>query len=594
MIVKEAKTGTTYTIEPPSRDTGNVKLVCPACSATHSPGKQRNKDLSFNLETKVGNCHRCGASFFKPTFKSEIKKTYVKPQWKNSTDIDDNVMKYLEGRKISQTTIRWNNLVSSGKEFIAGKERMTIQFNYWRNSELINIKYRDSEKNFKMFSGAELIFYNLDSIKGQTSVIVTEGEIDCLSLIECGFKSVVSVPNGAGASYDFLDNCIDDFAAAEKIIIAGDQDEPGYKLRDELARRFGIERCYKVDFSDCKDANEYHLKYGGERLREVIDKAEPFPIEGVFTSLDVKDELEALYFNGLPGGETVNIPEFDKLITWQPGRIYTVTGIPGHGKSEFIDFILTKLNVFKGWKPGYFSPENWPIELHASKIVEKITGKKCSQSSLGRNEFDEATQYMASNFYFILPEDDFTVDTILSRAGGLVARKGINVLVIDPYNRLEHKIPSGVSETHYISSFYDKLGNFAKRKNVMIILVAHPTKMKKENGKYEVPNLYDISGSANFYNKTDFGLTVYRDSMEQEITVHIQKVKFKHLGEPGACKFKYNINNGRFEVYNGFDVSWDNTSYFRRLSEKQNSAVSQKIEFKNIIDGTIDNSEPPF
>lgn len=586
MEVKETKSGQTYTINPPSNGSGNVKLVCPACVNTHSKGKQANKDLSFNLETRVGNCHRCRSSFYLPSPKREINKSYVRPMWKNTTEIDDKVIIYLEGRKISQATIRWNKLISSGKEFISGKESMTLQFNYWRTSDLINIKYRDAEKHFKMYKEAELIFYNIDSLKGSTTALITEGEMDCLSLIEAGFNPVVSVPNGAGASLDFLENCIDDFAGIERVIIAGDQDEPGYKLRDELARRLGIERCFKVDFSDCKDANEYLIKYGAEQLRLVIEAAEPFPIEGVFTSYDVKDELESLYFNGLEGGETIGIPEFDKLLTWQTGRVYTVTGIPGHGKSEFVDFILARLNVLRGWKPGYFSPENWPIELHVSKIMEKITGKRFSAETLNKNDFDDATRYMADNFYFILPEDDFTVDTILTRAAGLVSRKGINVLVIDPYNRLEHKIPSGMSETHYISSFYDKLGTFAKRKNVMVILVAHPTKMKRENGKYEVPTLYDISGSANFYNKTDFGLIVYRDMIEQETKVHIQKVKFKHLGEPGSCSWKYNINNGRYEPYHGFDPVWDNTSYFKRTPEPLKQTILKELEF--------DNNNPPF
>ena len=581
MVIKETKSGEIFNINPPAKEVGSIKLSCPSCSKTHSASKQKNKDLSWNLENKVGKCHRCGLSFYKPTLRSETKKVYTKPVWKNTTTLDNNVIKYLEGRKISQATIRWNNLVTSGKEFINGNEVMTIHFNYWRNSELINIKYRDGDKNFKMYKDAELIFYNLNSLRDQFSAIITEGEVDTLSLIECGLKSVVSVPNGAGASLDFLEGCIDDFAHIEKIIIATDQDEPGYKLRDELARRFNIERCYKVDFKDCKDANEYLVKYGAESLREVIDNAEPFPIEGVFTSIDVKEELESLYFNGLQRGETIGIKEFDDLLSWQAGRIYTVTGIPSHGKSEFIDFVLTRLNVFKGWKVGYFSPENWPIELHVSKLIEKITGKRCHAGLLNKAEFDETIQYIAENFYFILPEDDFNVDTILARAGGIVARKGINVLVIDPYNRLEHKIPTGMSETHYISSFYDKLGNFAKRKNVVVILVAHPTKMKKkkEGNQYEVPNLYDISGSANFYNKTDFGITIYRDMETKEIGVYIQKIKFKHLGEPGMCKWKYNINNGRFEVDTGFDILWDNTSYFKRREEPMTELVPN-LEFQ--------------
>ena len=143
-----------------------------------------------------------------------------------------------------------------------------------------------------------------------------------------------------------------------------------------------------------------------------------------------------------------------------------------------------------------------------------------------------------------------------------------------------------MSETHYISSFYDKIGNFAKRKNVMVILVAHPTKMKKDaSGKFEVPNLYDISGSANFFNKTDFGFVVYRDIVENEIRVYVQKVKFKHLGEIGYTTWKYNINNGRFEIYGGFgDTAWDNTSYFKRDVPKLNPVINMDF----------DNEKPPF
>jgi twinkle protein len=585
MEIRETKSKLTYTINPTSRESGNTKLTCPVCAKDHSPGKQNNKDLSFNLETKLGKCHRCNSSFYVPSTKREVVKIHTKPVWKNNTVIDDKVMQYLESRKISQSTMRWNDLVSSGLELMNGKEEMTIQFNYWRKGELINKKFRDSKKHFKMVAGAELIFYNIDSIRGQDTVIITEGEMDCLSLLEAGYKAVVSVPNGAGASFEFMDSCIDDYAGVERIILATDQDEAGYKLREELARRLGIERCLKVDFDECKDANELLIKYGAERLRYVIEGAETFPLEGVFSSKDVKEELEQIYMNGLHGGETVGIAEFDKLLTWQTGRVYTVTGIPGHGKSEFIDFILTRLNVLRKWKIGYFSPENWPIELHVSKIIEKITGKKFDAEHLSRKDFEEASSYIADNYFFIFPEEDFTVESILAKASALVSRKGINVLVFDPYNRIEHRLPVGTSETHYISSFFDKLANFAKRKDVMIILVAHPTKMKKENGKYDVPNLYDISGSANFYNKTDFGISVYRDNIEQEVKVYVQKVKFKHLGEIGSCSWKYNINNGRYEPYHGIEPVWDNTSYFKRIP-KSDLPQLRELEF--------DNNNPPF
>ena len=585
----KTKSGNLFDINIPVTAKGNIKIICPACINTHKERNQKNKDLSWNVSDGVGNCKRCNEVFYRPIVK-EIQKIYSKPEWKNTTELNDKVVKYFEGRKISQFVLRNNNLVSSGMEYMPDVGNvMTTQFNYWKNGELINIKYRTGGKKFKMFKDAELIFYNIDSLKDSGTAIITEGEIDCLSLLEAGFKSVVSVPNGAGASLDFMDNCIEDFIGIEKIILATDQDEPGLKLRDELARRLGIERCYKVDFSDCKDANEYHIKNGIEKLRLIIDVSEPFPVEGTFSTSDFRDELESIYFNGLPTGEKIGVSKVDELITWQTGRTYTITGIPSHGKSEFVDYILTKLNILNGWKPAYFSPENYPLELHASKIVEKITGKNCKPETLSKSEFDECVNYMDSNFYFIMPEEDFTIDSILSRAGSLVARKGINVLVIDPYNKLEHKLPVGTSETNYISSFYDKLSNFSKRKNVMVILVAHPVKMKKDaSGKFEIPTLYDISGSANFYNKTDFGLTVYRDFQEEIISVIIQKVKFKHMGKQGTCLFKYNINNGRFEVFDGYNVTWDNVSYFKR-QEKNEESIPMNLNFYE-----IDKNEAPF
>lgn len=583
----KSKSGNLFDIDLSSTAKGQVKIICPACIDTHSDRNQKNKDLSWSVSENVGNCKRCGEVFYKPIIKETIKN-YVKPEWKNTTEIDEKVVKYFENRKISQFVLRNNNLVSSGMEFMpdhTGKVK-TTQFNYWRGGELVNIKYRTGDKKFKMSSGAELIFYNIDSLKDSKIAIITEGEIDCLSLIEAGFKPVISVPNGAGASLDFMDNCIEDFIGIEKIIFATDQDEAGYKLRDEMARRLGIERCYKVEFSDCKDANEYHCKHGIENLRITIDTCEPFPVEGVFSTIDIRDELDSLYFNGLPTGEKINIPEFDKLITWQAGRVYTVTGIPSHGKSEFIDYVLARLNISKGWKPAFFSPEKHPLELHAASLGSQITGKIFNSEKLSKTEYDEVVSYMDNNFYFIKPEEDYTIDSILMRASSLVARKGINILVIDPYNRLDHRFPLGTSETNYISSFLDKLSNFAQRKDVMVILVAHPTKMRKtDDGKFDIPTLYDISGSANFYNKTDFGLTIYRDFIEKEIKVFVQKVKFRHLGETGSCTFKYNIDNGRFDIWNGYSLNQDNTSYFKR---------DKKVEETPELELTMRNEEVPY
>ena len=188
-------------------------------------------------------------------------------------------------------------------------------------------------------------------------------------------------------------------------------------------------------------------------------------------------------------------------------------------------------------------------------------------------------EYLNTNFFFISPKEDYRLDTILEKARFLVRRRGIKCLVIDPYNRLEDE-SDGHNETKYISKQLDRLTNFAQRNDVMVILMAHPTKQSKnKDGVIEAPTLYDISGSAHFYNKTDFGIVVHRNRIDNTVEVHVQKVKFRHLGECGTALFKYNLNNGRYSPYTaGVEPVWDNSNHLqeemhRRAKEAEEAAV---------------------
>ena len=345
----------------------------------------------------------------------------------------------------------------------------------------------------------------------------------------------------------------------------------------------GYDKCYIVDFEECKDANEYLVKYGKASLQLRLNNAWQYPIEGVFSLENFESDLDLLFEVGLQKASTLDIEELDKLISWDTGRLYTITGIPSHGKSEFVDFICELLNIKYKWKVGYFSPENHPLQLHTSKIIEKISGKEFNKKYINIDEYKELKNYVNENYFFINPKENFTVDNILDSARQLVERKGIKVLILDPYNKFDHNVGT-LSETSYISSFLDKLTVFAQKNNVLVFLVAHPTKMRKENGIFEVPNLYSINGSANFYNKTDFGITIYRDFNTNIIEVHIQKVKFKHLGEVGMATFKYNINNGRFVFYDVDSMSdiinWDNRNHLKEeklINKKENIQLENKF-----------------
>ena len=479
---------------------------------------------------------------------------------------------WFSSRGISEQTLRALN-VTEGMEWMpqTGKAENTVQFNYYRGEELVNVKYRTGRKEFKLVSGAELLPYNINAIGGTPECIITEGEMDALSFVECGRLDVVSVPNGANANLEYLDDYLEQyFDDKEVIYIAVDTDTKGVVLRDELMRRFGAERCRVVEYGEgCKDANEHLIKYGKASLLKCLVDAPETKIDGVFTITDFEGSLDALFERGWQQGVTIGHPNFDALCSFETKRLCIVTGIPGSGKSEFIDEIAERLNVRYGWRFAYFSPENAPLAYHASKLIEKFTGRRFSKSSLSNVEYKKVKEHLESDFFFISPTDSFKVDNILEKAKALVRRKGIKALVIDPYNRLESEQGTR-SETQYISELLDKLTNFAQRNDLLVILMAHPTKQpRNKDGIIEAPTLYDISGSANFFNKADFGIVVHRNRQANNVEVHVQKVKFRHLGQCGTALFHYNLNNGRYVPYvQDILPAWDNASHLDLIDSR--------------------------
>lgn len=575
MKIQSTITKQIYSYEP-----NGERSLCPECS--HLRKKKADKCLAWDKDKNRGYCHNCLTAFFE--YRPHESKQYFVPEWKNRTELTDQAVKYFEGRMISQSTLVKMKVYSDVEYMPQFKKEVPVTcFPYFSDGKLVNIKYRGDEKSFKMVSGAELTFMNIDCLASHDEVIIVEGEIDLLTFIQAGFENVISVPNGANSHIDFLDSCIEMFAPIRKIYIAVDQDSPGITLKDELVRRLGPERCYIVSFKDCKDANEYLLKYGSD-IKDVLSDAIAAPVRGIIEASGFYADARDLYDRGVQSGLTIDHKAIDDHITWESGRLAIVTGIPSSGKSEFVDYIVSKLNLLYGWRAAYFTPENYPLKFHYAKMFEKLIGKKFSKTSSDEIDWDQAYDHIRSNFYYILNDEDFTVKTILDSAKILVKTRGVKILVIDPYNKLEHKYTD--SETQYISRFLDQLIQFAKMNDVLVFLVAHPKKMNKTaSGKIEVPSLYDISGSANFYNKCDYGLTVHRKTddnnmMINEVELYIQKIKYKHLGSQDVVPLKYDYVSGRF-----YNISPDYTNWLTPAIK----AMPVDLEFS-----MKDEEAPPF
>lgn len=438
-----------------------------------------------------------------------------------------------------------------------------IAFPFRKNGEVVNVKYRGlATKAFQQISGAEKILYRQDHITKALAVIV-EGEIDALSVVAAGIDAVVSVPDGAPAAnaknyaskFTYLDQTPDLFEGVEKIILAVDSDEPGQVLQRELGRRLGTERCWFVEWpKECKDANEVLLAFGPEFLRLCIEQARPFPVQDVVSVRDMTARVAALYGRGNERGLLTGWEAVDKLYTVEPGQLTVITGIPSSGKSEWLDALMLNIAVQYGWRFAVCSPENAPLEMYCSKLLEKQVGEPFRIGPTARMSIEQVyagMEWLDQYVTFILSEDTLTIQGILDRATILVRRLGIQGLIIDPFNEFDHTRERGQTETEYIGNILGTMKRWARKWSVHVWLVAHPQKLfRREDGSYPIPTPYDISGSAHFRNKADNCITVWRDmaATNLPVQIHVQKIRFKHIGSIGVAELTWDAITGRYEA----------------------------------------------
>ena len=537
-------------IDLKNKTAGTHKFVCPECSPTRK--NKRDLCLSVDIDRGVYNCHHCGAKGSRNEFKAKPKELPVMPKL-NTTDLSEKMFSYFQSRHISSVTIK-RNKITEGARYIPqdNSEVNCIWFNYFKNSEHVNTKFRSAKKQFTQVKNAPKHFYKIDDVTDEA--IITEGEFDALSYEEAGFNFAISVPDGAlppNANYsetkfEYIDNDIDVLLGVKTIYLSIDSDPAGQHLQKELSRRVGREKCRIIDLSPYKDANEVLCALGRvdgiSFLIEAKNNAREYPIEGMQSVSSYQEEIMNIYEHGYDTGVGVGFAELDTKIRWKAKYLYLITGIPSHGKSTWFDQVMIKLMERSDWKFAVYSPEHEP-EMHIPRLLRQLLKKSFFGSmKMSKDEIQQAVEWLNERLFFIMPNDaNFGLDNILGIAKQMVAQKGINGLVIDPWNTLDHQTPKGTDKGDYISQCLTKMKLFAKNSDVAVVLVAHPTKMpKNEDGTYKVPTGYNISDSAHFYNKADFGVTVFRNFETGIVDIIIWKVKFEGiLGEQATVQFAH-------------------------------------------------------
>lgn len=594
------------------KTSGNIKTFCPFCHSNRH--NKRDKSFSINCATMAYNCHYCGESGYlksrvdesRKQFEKEnrqMAKTYKKPSVKPNIQptLDASMVEYFKGRGISEKTLLAAKVTKETAWFPQDNgKRGCIAFNYYVDGEHVNTKYRTRDKHFTFIAGAKTVPYNIDSIAesayGEDEkkyCIITEGEADTLTYIECGYKHVISMPNGANANLEWMDDFVEShFDKLEVVYISTDSDQKGVAARNEFVRRFGADIVKVVYYpNDCKDINEVLVKHGRDEVKRCFEEAVDIKPDGIIEVGDVWESLDDLFFHGLQRGMTVGVPSLDNILSFKTGMLTVVTGIPSHGKTFALNYMLARLNILHDWKIGFFSPEFYPVREHIAQVIETLGGARFSSQNYTQQTYELLKDYTSRNFFWVDP-DDTDINSILERAKFLIRKKGIRAVVIDPFNSVTDKERKAQKQDEYISDFLQKTRWFARKYDVAMFLVMHPTKqVKQENGLYLKCDLYNCKGASEIYDKADIGITVWRNELQEYAEIIVTKMKFRHLGDKGTATFKFNKYNGRYsEVMSAEEaklanlqmidvpVEWDNTNWV--VEKMKASQIQQDFNFE--------------
>lgn len=483
--------------------------------------------------------------------------TAAGPTASSSTTIAPSVITWFE----KQRGIHQGALTHGGVHSVVRDGSNVIVFPYRRNGSVVNRKYRTADKRFWLDAGGELILWNLDCLQANPDhVYIVEGEIDALAFIEAGIWNVLSVPNGAPAAagdavpdpeqddaFRYLWNCKNELAG-RRFVIAVDADEAGMRLRQALVARLGRANCEIIEWPEgIKDGDEYLIEVGPTEFRAYVQASrKPYPIRGLWGWNDVMPTPPMETFH-------VGIGGLRDMVRLARGTISVVTGIPNHGKSAVVKHIACEMIRNHGWNVTQASFEDRIYSNLMPELITIMSGRPLINDRHALQQRGDAQATLARRMSFIgdegFVEEAMTLEWLVDIVRDAKVRHGTDMLIIDPWNEVEHIWGREKTETLYIAQALKDLRRLAVETEMHIMVVAHPTKLQHPT---DVPGLYSISGSANWANKVDIGLAVHQPEFAAgpggPTQVHVLKIKRRELGHRGMVTLQFDRDSRRFEL----------------------------------------------
>ncbi|HAO00777.1 MAG TPA: hypothetical protein DCQ42_03395 [Halomonas sp.] len=562
------------------------RVKCPECGDQRKKKNQKTFSITIKPDGTLYHCHHCGLSGV--VKREKFYEAYMEKVVKIPTQLNYNVQliqDFFGQRNVPLDTLEGLPAMTTGEKYFQGEMKQAVGFIYGPRENPAAIKWRSVEGKGFLCDGAPRSFYGIENVEDtDEDLTIVEGECDVIALASVGIKAV-SCPNGAPAKvsqnrvspeednkFSYIWEERERLERVKRVILATDNDQAGEALAEEIARRVGRAKCWRVKFPEgTKDANDAVDKLGADETRRLFDNPEPVPLSGVYGASEYLNDIKDIYANGHGRGASTGFPAIDELFTIAEGQLSIVTGMPSSGKSEFIDQIMVNLAQRESWKFAVCSFEN-PPHMHIAKLAEKVTGKPFYDGlgpRMTEEELEEAIVFINEHFVFLESKDGgmSTIDSVIERTKQAVMRLGVRGLIIDPYNYIEQ---SGSEEHNSISHMLSRITAFAKAHGIHVWFVAHPQKMyPREDGTYAVPKGMNISGSAAWFAKADLGITVHRG--EDCVEVHCWKSRFKWTGQQGTALLTYDLSNGRYRDFvppaeiktiKGVDRSWEDFDEF--------------------------------